>query len=121
MSLYRKLVLQSFKKIHRTRMRVFQGDEKALTAARIKINEEYSKNKYVKDEEAIKAMIQFGEDVEKELRMQVIQAKEIKPGVFEAKITEDTLKLDNISYNDSALPNDGTTERPCCQDEMKNK
>lgn len=37
-------------------MRVFQGDERALTAARIKINEEYSKNKYVKDEEAIKAV-----------------------------------------------------------------
>lgn len=27
-------------------------------------------------------MIKFGEDVERELRTQVIQAKEVKPGVF---------------------------------------
>lgn len=30
-------------------------------------------------------MIKFGEDVENELRTQVIQAKEIKPGVFGMK------------------------------------
>lgn len=37
-------------------MRVFDGDERALVAARLKINEEFQKNKHVKDEGAIKAV-----------------------------------------------------------------
>lgn len=49
-------VLKSFKQLHRTRLRVFEGDERALTAARLRINEEYNKNRHVKDEEAIKAV-----------------------------------------------------------------
>ncbi|XP_045446778.1 complex III assembly factor LYRM7 isoform X2 [Melitaea cinxia] len=115
-------VLKSFKQLHRTRLRVFEGDERALTAARLKINEEYNKNRYVKDEEAIKAMVKFGEDVERELRTQVIQAREVKPGVFEAKITKDTVKLDNIPYNDNAIPVDGISRgQSCCQDVAKNK
>ncbi|XP_059056648.1 complex III assembly factor LYRM7 isoform X2 [Achroia grisella] len=122
MSSLRKFVLQSFKKLHRTRIKVFEGDEKALTAARIKINDEYQKNKHVTDEVAIKAMIKFGEDVERELKTQVIQAREIKPGVFEARITEDTLKLENMPYNPNAVTEDGTP-RPetCCQDNAQTK
>lgn len=40
-------------------MKVFAGDDKALTAARRQINEEYSKNKHVSDEEAIRAVSKF--------------------------------------------------------------
>lgn len=104
----KRLVLMSFKKLHRTRMRVFDGDEKTLLAARNKINEEYKKNKNANNAEAIEAMIKFGEDVERELRTRIIQAREVKPGVYEAKITEDTIKLDNISYNASAVVEDGS-------------
>ncbi|KAJ0178885.1 hypothetical protein K1T71_005660 [Dendrolimus kikuchii] len=123
MSNTKRLVLQSFKNLHRTSMKVFQGDQRALTAARLKINEEYSRNKNVIDTEAIKAMIKFGEDVERELRTQVIQAKQVKPGVFEARITEDTVKLDNTPYNYNAVLDDESSSgpRPCCQDEIKNK
>lgn len=49
-------VLQWFKKLHRTRLNVFKGDEKALTAGRLRINEEFKKNKEVQNEEAIKAV-----------------------------------------------------------------
>lgn len=49
-------VLQCFKKLHRTRLNVFKGDEKALTAGRLRINEEFKKNKEVQNEEAIKAV-----------------------------------------------------------------
>lgn len=35
-------------------MKVFEGDERALTAARQKINEGFAKNKEVHNEEAIK-------------------------------------------------------------------
>ncbi|KPI94739.1 LYR motif-containing protein 7, partial [Papilio xuthus] len=115
-------VLQSFKKLHRTRLKVFEGDLRALIAARAKINEEYKKNKHVTEEGSIRAMIKFSEDVETELRTQVIQAREVRPGVFEAKITEDTLKLDNIPYNDSAVPDDKLDgPRPCCKDQARSK
>ncbi|KAH9642042.1 hypothetical protein HF086_008729 [Spodoptera exigua] len=103
-------------------MKVFAGDERALVAGRHKINEEFKKNKHVTNEEAINAMIKLGEDVEKELRTQVIQAREVKPGVFEARITDDTVKLENIPFNDNAVLEDGTTvNRPCCQDKAQNK
>ncbi|KAI5631410.1 hypothetical protein NE865_15885 [Phthorimaea operculella] len=122
MSALRKSVLQSFKKLHRTRMRVFEGDSRALDAARLRVNQEYKKNKQVADHDAVKAMIQFAEDVEKELRTQVIQAREVKPGVFEAKITEETLRLENIPYNPNAVPDDPTPgSRPCCQDNTGKK
>ncbi|XP_064071395.1 complex III assembly factor LYRM7 [Vanessa tameamea] len=118
MSSLKKMVLKSFKQLHRTRLRVFAGDERALTAARLRINDEYNKNRNVENEEAIEALIKYGEDVERELRTQVIQAKQVKPGVFEAKITEDTVKLDNIPYNDAAIINDGINGgQPCCQDQ----
>ncbi|XP_049870270.1 complex III assembly factor LYRM7 [Pectinophora gossypiella] len=124
MSNLRHLVMQSFKKIHRTRLKVFKGDIKALTAARHKINEEYKKNKHVSDAGSIQAMIEFSEGVERELRTCVIQARELKPGVFEAKITQDTVKLDNIPYNDAAVIEEGADAgpaRPCCQEQPQNK
>ncbi|OWR51933.1 hypothetical protein KGM_208885 [Danaus plexippus plexippus] len=120
MSALRIQVLKVFKKLHKTRMRVFEGDERALTAARQKINEGFAKNKEVHNEEAIKELIKFGEDIEKELRTQVIQAREVKPGVFEAKIREDTVKLDNIPYDDNAIPEDGIKgKNQCCQSVKK--
>ncbi|XP_026322295.1 complex III assembly factor LYRM7 [Hyposmocoma kahamanoa] len=119
MSNLRKSVLQSFKNLHRTRIKVFAGDDKALTAARSQINDGYNKNKHVSDEEAIKALIKFSEDVEKELRTQVIQAREVRPGVYEARITEDTLKLNNVPYNDKAIFNEANPgSQPCCKDQV---
>ncbi|XP_026737438.1 complex III assembly factor LYRM7 [Trichoplusia ni] len=122
MSSLRSQVLKTFKRLHRTRMKVFAGDERALTAGRLRINEEFQKNKHVSNEDAIKTMIKLGEDVVTELRTQVIQAKEVQPGVFEAKITEDTVKFDNIPYDDNAVLDDGTVaNRPCCQDQALKK
>lgn len=40
----------------------------------------------------------------------------------EARITDDTVKFENIPYDDNAVLNDGTTaNRPCCQDKAQNK
>lgn len=47
-------MLQSFKKLHRARQEIFEGDERALTLARHKINEEYRKNKGTDSEEDIR-------------------------------------------------------------------
>ncbi|KAI3363370.1 hypothetical protein L3Q82_011990, partial [Scortum barcoo] len=46
-------VLNAFKALHRTRMAVFKDDERALTAARLKINKEFKKNKNETSEENI--------------------------------------------------------------------
>lgn len=47
-------VLKSFKMLHRARKEIFEGDERALTLARHKINEEYRKNKGTDSEEEIR-------------------------------------------------------------------
>ncbi|XP_028136512.1 complex III assembly factor LYRM7 [Diabrotica virgifera virgifera] len=98
----RARVLQSFKNIHKTRKNIFDGDIIALTEARNKINEEYKKCKHVSDPGAIEELVKYSEEVEKELRTTVIQAKEVKPGVFEAKIRDETVKLENVPFNECA-------------------
>lgn len=99
----RSQVLQTFKSLHKTRLKVFEGDEITLKAGRIMINEEFRKNKHVTDEGSISALIQLAKDVETEVRTRVIQAKEVRPGVYEARITEDTVKLDNIEFDEHAI------------------
>ncbi|KAB0801815.1 hypothetical protein PPYR_04001 [Photinus pyralis] len=96
----RREVLKCFKNLHRTREIVFNGDVRALQKGREKINEEFKKNKDVQELATINELIRFSEEVEKELRTTVVQAREIKPGVFQANIRPDTLKLDNIPYKD---------------------
>lgn len=71
-------VLSSFKKLHRTGQNVFEGDETALRAARVKINEEYKKNKDCSDAAKVEEMVKFAESVETELRCTVVQAVQTK-------------------------------------------
>ncbi|XP_031848181.1 complex III assembly factor LYRM7 [Nomia melanderi] len=96
----RKQVLSTFKKLHRTRMNTFNGDEVALTVTRNKINEEYKKYKNVTNTAAIEELNKFAEEVEHEVRTTVIQAVEKEPGKFALRITPDKL-VDNASYQDS--------------------
>lgn len=60
----------------------FSGDERALVSVRIKINEEFKKNKHVQNEGSIDELIKLANDVEYELKTNVIQAKEKEPGVY---------------------------------------
>lgn len=60
----------------------FTGDERTLLAARNKINEEFKKNKHVKNTESIDELLKMAAGVEHELKANVIQAEEKKPGVF---------------------------------------
>lgn len=76
-------VLEIFKKLHRTRQNVFHGDEKALFAARLKINEEFKKNMDCSDIAKVEEMLKFAESVENELRCTVVQAvRTTEDGVF---------------------------------------
>lgn len=63
-----------FKKLHLTRKIVFEGDERALTECRKRMNDEFKKNKQVSNEDTVKEMIKFGNEVEQVLRTSVIQA-----------------------------------------------
>lgn len=109
MNMFRREVLQSFKNLHKTRKQVFKGDLLALNAVREKINVEFKKNRELQDKDEIVKMVKLAQDVVVELKSTVIQAVEIKPGVFEAKISEDTLKIDNTPYRD------------CSEQELKRK
>jgi len=46
-------VLTAFKKLHRTRQYVFQGDANALAAGRLKINESFLQNRSETNEDEI--------------------------------------------------------------------
>lgn len=127
-------VLQAFKSLHRTKDFVFQGDVKAVSGARILINENFQKNKNVTDETEIQKLLKLSKDVESELKSNVIQAVEKEPGVFgklvaykmyilykiyflaEARITENTPRLDNVMFDpDAPIPEFGRKKK-CCQE-----
>lgn len=92
--------MKAFKSLHNARKAVFREDELALEASRRKINEEYRKNKYVTDAQVIKELVKFSHEVEKELKSQVVQARQVRPGHYELRITPETEKLDNFPFKD---------------------
>lgn len=91
----RRKVLGCFKQLHRTRLTVFEGDSKALAAAREKINTEFLKNKNVSDAAAVEELITFGRQVEEVLRTSVMQVVEKNDGVYSAKLRPEVTRLDS--------------------------
>ncbi|XP_015124816.1 complex III assembly factor LYRM7 [Diachasma alloeum] len=102
----RREVLKIFKKLHRTRLSTFEGDEKSLNLTRQKINDEYRKYKHVTDQDAIVELNKFALDVDHELRTSVVQAVEKAPGRYELKIKEEHL-IDNFPVPGTPLPTSG--------------
>ncbi|KAH0560901.1 complex III assembly factor LYRM7 [Cotesia glomerata] len=111
----RREVLKTFKKLHRTRLNTFQGDQYALSFVRNKINDEYKKNKNVTDETAINELNKFANEVEHEVKTTIIQAVEKKPGIFELKVRKDHL-IDNVPPPGTPLPK---PERRCSDRKSK--
>ncbi|XP_029926686.1 complex III assembly factor LYRM7 [Myripristis murdjan] len=92
-------VLSVFKALHRTRMAVFKDDHRALTAARLKINEEFRKNRNEMSEENINKMIKMGSDVEIVLRESVLQMEHVGEDKLLLRPRE-SLMLENVPYCD---------------------
>ncbi|XP_020505913.2 complex III assembly factor LYRM7 [Labrus bergylta] len=92
-------VLSVFKKLHRTRLAVFNHDDRSLTAARLKINEEFRKNKNEPSEENIQKMIKMGSDVEIVLRESVLQMEHLGENTLLLRPRE-SLLLENVPYCD---------------------
>uniref|UniRef100_A0A8D9A3E9 Complex III assembly factor LYRM7 n=1 Tax=Cacopsylla melanoneura TaxID=428564 RepID=A0A8D9A3E9_9HEMI len=113
-------VLQSFKQLHKTCKRIFKGDDQALNAARIKINDEFKKHKHVTSAKSIQELVNLSNSVENEIRTTVIQAVETTPGVYTAKITPDTELGVNFPFDENVTPAQlkkmAKTPQKCCQD-----
>ncbi|XP_072246809.1 complex III assembly factor LYRM7 [Leuresthes tenuis] len=92
-------VLSVFKTLHRTRMAVFKEDERALTAARFQINEEFRKNKNETSEENIQKMIKMSSAVETILRQSVVQMEHVGEDKLLLRPREG-LFLENVPYCD---------------------
>ncbi|XP_077351116.1 complex III assembly factor LYRM7 [Festucalex cinctus] len=92
-------VLRVFKSLHRTRLAVFKDDERALAAAKLKINEEFRKNKNESSEENIEKMIKMGSDVETVLRECVLQVEHVGDSRLLLRPRKDLL-LENVPYCD---------------------
>ncbi|XP_068246939.1 complex III assembly factor LYRM7 [Palaemon carinicauda] len=93
-------VLSCFKQLHRARGVAFRGDEVALAAARMKINNEFSKNKSVTDIKAIEELLTFGRQVEEVLRKHVLQAVKTDETTFKAQVREDLTMIDTAPYQE---------------------
>ncbi|KAL7287385.1 hypothetical protein TKK_0018500 [Trichogramma kaykai] len=117
----RQEALRVFKQLHKTRLSVFQGDEYALNFMRNKINEEYRKNKNVTDEGAIQELLKFAKEVDKEVRTTVVQAVEKKPGVFEVKISPDTVLHDNVPFGQTVDKKQFRGWQKCCSEPTTKK
>ncbi|KAM9330921.1 complex III assembly factor LYRM7 [Gastrophryne carolinensis] len=92
--------LQLFKTLHRTRQKVFQNDNRALEAARQRINAEFRKNQNETSPEKISELMKIGEDVEILLRTTVIQGVHRDSDRIVLQPRKDLL-LDNMPYCDA--------------------
>ncbi|KAG5272674.1 hypothetical protein AALO_G00168120 [Alosa alosa] len=93
-------VLRLFKALHRTRMKVFKDDDRALTAAKQKINEEFRKNMHETSGENLQKMIKMASDVEIVLRQSVVQMEHVGEKKLVLRPREELL-LENVPYCDT--------------------
>jgi len=105
-------------------MELFDGDANALAAGRLRINEEFRKNKDVSGEEEISNLIANASDNERYLRTMVVQAtvhkKEDGSGYdIRPKMTKDTALEINVPYDPSFEPpkrRSRNRKTKCCQE-----
>ena len=92
-------IFKLYKKLHRTVQTVFKGDIRAQIVARDKIRLEFNANRNITDVKSINEMIKYGDDCEKVLRTQVIQAVAVpgKENVYKAPVSENFL-VDNAAF-----------------------
>ncbi|XP_055065180.1 complex III assembly factor LYRM7 [Misgurnus anguillicaudatus] len=96
----RMKVLRVFKDLHKTRKDVFKDDSRALTAARLQINEGFKRNKNETADENIKEMLKMARAVETILRENVIQAEHVEENKVLLRPRE-SLLLENVPYCDT--------------------
>ncbi|XP_044184900.1 complex III assembly factor LYRM7-like isoform X2 [Acropora millepora] len=83
-------VLSCYRSLHRTRLKVFEGDKQALEAGKLRIQNEFAKHKNEADPSRILELIAAAESAEKFLRCNVVQGVQTERGTYRLKITKDT-------------------------------
>lgn len=90
----RQKALQCYKRLLKTRLVVFRGDDFAIKESHAAIRESFEKNRHLQDPEEIMKQIEIAEHAEEILRKEVMQAR---------FITDDTVRvnvrLDNVRDN----------------------
>lgn len=91
-------IVSAFKIIHRAAKKAFDGDIKTLTAARLKINEEFKKN--LGENENLESKLKTAEEVAKVLEKQVVQlVKESESENYTLNLRKETHFEDNSKCN----------------------
>merc|ERR1712012_21022 len=99
----RSRVLSAFREVHRTCQSVFAGDQRALTAARSKVNYEFKRFKDEEDPKKIEDHIQWATDTSRLLKLTVVQAKLNDDGsAYEMRLTKDTHFGENYPFDPNA-------------------
>ncbi|CAH1789865.1 unnamed protein product [Owenia fusiformis] len=98
----RSKVCRIFKELHRTRQHVFSGDLEAQTKGRLKINEEFKKNKDETDPEKIEKLIKTANGANDYLKKMIVQAVKVKDDTYEVKLTKETVLQKNAELKISA-------------------
>lgn len=102
-------VLACFKTLHKARKQVFSGDVEALNGCRIKINDQFRKNKDIMDATAIDELIKSAEETAQYLKATVVQARlNETTGNYQLQLTKDSVLLDNSSAKSSVSDADST-------------
>lgn len=86
--------LRCYKKLLRTRLEVFKGDEFAIRESHDAIREAFEKNKHIDDPEQIVKSIEMAEQADEILRKEVMQARYITDDVVRINV-----RLDNVNTN----------------------
>lgn len=93
----RSLVLNTYKSLHRTILRVFEGDKDTIQAAKVKAKEEFRKNANETDSGKIDDLLKVAKDVEKVLQKQVVQAVKNETGTYQLKLKPDHLQKNAVT------------------------
>lgn len=96
----RRQVLTAYKELHRARLVAFKDDERALTAARQKIREEFYKHHDVSNPEEIQRLAKFAKEVAEVLRKDVLQVETVAPDRAALRIRPDNLIDVQACYKD---------------------
>jgi len=103
----RTKVLAAFKEIHKARLQVFKGDERALAHTRNEINNRYRENIAVTNQEEIENLIKLSNECGEVLKKHVVQFESIdeekidKPTRYRVNITKDTHLMDNKEFQEN--------------------
>ena len=103
----RTKVLAAFKEIHKARLQVFKGDERALAHTRNEINNRYRENIAVTNQEEIENLIKLSNECGEVLKKHVVQFESIDeekidtPTRYRVNITKDTHLMDNKEFQEN--------------------